>query len=96
LPSEQERVLGICLFGDVIDEADEWGHPMTGETMLILLNADDKAIDFVLPKLSEETRWILVLDTVVYPTLDQIVLGAAVFSLAERSVVIFRLGSVMK
>jgi len=96
LPSEQERVLGICLFGDVIDEADEWGHPMTGETMLILLNAEDKAIDFVLPKLSEETRWILVLDTVVYPTLDQIVLGAAVFSLAERSVVIFRLGSVMK
>jgi glycogen operon protein len=112
LPSGQERehfdnhsarVLGICLSGDAIDETDELGHNIIGETTLILLNAEDNPINFVLPNLAEESRWILVLDTsgpkippsafrkkrIIDP--DHRLWGGEAFLLAERSVSIFRL-----
>ncbi len=93
----QPRAFGICLAGDAINEtnvttsADEWGHPTTGETTLILFNPENNAIDFVLPSVSEETRWILVLDTASPQIPDEIIMGGAVFLLREISVSMFQM-----
>ena len=41
----------------MIDEVDERGRKITGKTFLLLLNAHDHAVDFVLPSLEENEFW---------------------------------------
>ncbi len=105
LPGGEERThfeeqsvvaLGICLYGDAIDETDEWGQPISGETTLILLNPEDKDVYFVLPEFSESTskattKWILVLDTAKPHIPDQVIEEKMPYLLRERSVSIFQL-----
>jgi glycogen operon protein len=59
----QVRSMGMRLSGDAIEEADEFGRPIVGETLLILLNAHFEALPFVLPAHRASTRWIVVFDT---------------------------------
>jgi isoamylase len=61
--SPDVRVLGVRLNGDAIQEVDERGRPITGDTLLLLLNADDVAATFVLPPLSPVERWETLFDT---------------------------------
>ncbi|HTI56102.1 MAG TPA: glycogen debranching enzyme GlgX, partial [Verrucomicrobiae bacterium] len=49
--------------GDAIEEVDDMGEPIVGDTFLILLNAHEDAIPFVLPPSGERSRWDPVLDT---------------------------------
>ena len=57
------RCLGLRLAGDAIEETDEKGQPIVGDTFLLLLNAHHEAIPFVLPAHRARVRWELVLDT---------------------------------
>jgi glycogen operon protein len=44
------RCLGLRLAGDAIEEVDDMGEPIVGDTFLILLNAHhDQAVPFILP-----------------------------------------------
>ena len=43
------RSLGVLLVGDAIDEIDERGELVSGDTLLMLLNAHDESVPFVLP-----------------------------------------------
>src|SRR6476659_1196897 len=44
------RSLGLMLAGDGIEEMDEHGRPVTGDTLLVLLNAHDDEVPFTLPE----------------------------------------------
>jgi isoamylase len=57
------RCLGLRLAGDAIEEMDEQGLPIVGDTFLLLLNAHHEAIPFILPAHKARVRWELVLDT---------------------------------
>jgi glycogen operon protein len=57
------RCLGLRLAGDAIEETDEKGEPIVGDTFLLLLNAHHEPIPFVLPAHRARVRWELVLDT---------------------------------
>jgi isoamylase len=57
------RCLGVLWAGDVIEDVDETGQRIEGETLLILLNAHHEPIPFQLPAHDHEARWELVLDT---------------------------------
>jgi glycogen operon protein len=57
------RCLGLRLAGDAIEELDEMGRAIVGDTFLLLLNAHHEAIDFTLPAHRARVRWALVLDT---------------------------------
>ena len=57
------RCLGVRLNGDAIDEIDERGERIVGDTLVMLLNAGDKAILFVLPATAAAERWMTLLDT---------------------------------
>jgi glycogen operon protein len=57
------RCLGVRLAGDLIDEVDERGEPIIGETLLLLLNAHHEAIPFALPATRPEHHWKRVFDT---------------------------------
>ncbi|EYF04299.1 glycogen debranching protein GlgX [Chondromyces apiculatus] len=57
------RALAVLLGGDAIPDLDPRGGRVTGDTLLFLLNASDRALDFVLPDIEWGERWALTLDT---------------------------------
>jgi glycogen operon protein len=59
----QSRCLGLQLAGDAIEEFDDEGLSIRDDTFLILLNADDLALPFVLPNHQPRIEWEVVLDT---------------------------------
>jgi len=57
------RCLGLRLGGDAIEEVDDMGEPIVGDTFLILLNAHHEPVPFLLPAHEGRVRWEPVLDT---------------------------------
>jgi glycogen operon protein len=57
------KCLGVRLAGDLIGDVDERGEPITGDTVLLLLNAHHEAIPFTLPAMKPEHHWERLLDT---------------------------------
>jgi glycogen operon protein len=61
--SPDVKCLGVRLNGDAIDEVDERGQRIIGDTLLLLLNAGSAPIPFVLPATSPLERWETLIDT---------------------------------
>lgn len=57
------KSIGVLLDGSAINEMDEKGRKITDETLLIVMNASHKAVDFVLPTHPLGTQWELHLST---------------------------------
>jgi isoamylase len=57
------RALGVRLNGDAIQEVNERGERIVGDTLLLILNGSDAAIPFVLPPTQPIERWDTLLDT---------------------------------
>jgi glycogen operon protein len=61
--SPDVRRIGVRLNGDAINEVDERGERIVGDTLVVLFNADDAPVSFVLPAAAAEERWETLLDT---------------------------------
>ncbi len=87
------RCLGLRLAGDAIEEADDMGEPIAGDTFLVLLNADDNRVPFILPAHKARVRWEPVLDTRTWEVEDQsrVFRAGQVYDLEERSLAVLRL-----
>jgi glycogen operon protein len=57
------RSLGMLLSGTAIEEANERGEPITGDTLLVLLNGHTENVPFALPPLDADQQWHRVFDT---------------------------------
>jgi isoamylase len=57
------RSMSIRLAGDTINEIDEQGNHVFGDTLLILFNAHHESIQFSLPETRVDQRWERLLDT---------------------------------
>src|SRR6266496_856556 len=57
------RSLGMLLSGSAIEEMNERGEPITGDTLLVLLNGHTDTVAFTLPAHQARVRWELVVDT---------------------------------
>jgi glycogen operon protein len=57
------KCLGVRLAGDLINDENERGEPITGETLMILLNGHWEPIPFALPPTREGQIWDRILDT---------------------------------
>ncbi len=57
------RCVGLRLSGEAIEEVGERGNRIVDDTLLILLNAHEQQVPFVLPAYQPTMRWELVLDT---------------------------------
>ena len=93
------RCLGVMLSGDAISEVDEEGEKITGETLLILLNAHHDTIPFVLPVSKKGMHWGILLDTAsgneqTRPHL--ISSGGRIYPLQGRSLALFRAVSLVR
>ncbi len=85
------RSLGIRLAGDAMEELDEKGNHITGETLLILMNSHHENVSFILPENHRPTRWVEILDTSfeVPPGLQATLRGGETFTLKGRSMAVF-------
>jgi isoamylase len=92
--AEAVRSLGVRLSGEAMEDVDERGGRITGDTMLILLNAHHESIPFILPAHKKDTRWTLMLDTTT-PEKDRggMARGGRTYNLNGRSLAVFRLVS---
>ena len=57
------RALGMRLNGASIDEADERGQAIVGDSLLVLLNSQSEAALFRLPRHKPSERWVPYVDT---------------------------------
>jgi glycogen operon protein len=86
------KTLGVQYAGDAIDERGPRNERIVDDTLLVILNADERPVAFQLPNHDVAKRWEVVFDT-VHPTFaaahgehD----GGSVYRVAERSVVCLR------
>jgi isoamylase len=91
--AEAVRYLGVRLSGDAINDMDELGERISGDTLLILLNAHHEAVPFILPAHKKGTRWELTLDTAdgKKGKGKRLARGGHTYDLRERSLALFRL-----
>ena len=82
--------LGVLLAGDAIDEVDERGRHIRGDSLLILLNADESAVTFAVPAAPENGTWRLVFDTAVAEGATQDVEAGSIYSLGACASAVFR------
>jgi glycogen operon protein len=87
------RCLGVRLEGDAIDEVDERGRPISGDTLLVLLNAHHDRIDFALPPEDADMRWVRILDTTDVNAAEERYEGGQQYPLTGRSLALFKLAS---
>ena len=57
------KSIGVYLNGDALGTVDQRGEPVSDDTFLILLNAWQEALDFVLPGSDWAESWVRVVDT---------------------------------
>jgi glycogen operon protein len=85
------RCLGVRLAGDAINELDERGEKIAGDTLLLLLNAHHDVIQFKLPQVRDEECWERVLDTMDAHSTPRQIVDSPQYPLQGRSLAVLRL-----
>ncbi len=73
------RAIGMLLAGNALDEVDEHGRHLSGDMLLILLNAHHDTTPFALPTFNGKGKaWLRVIDTMqsaveLAPQLDRFI-----------------------
>ncbi len=92
--SSRAKSLGLRLAGDAIDEQDEMGSRIVGDTLLILINNADHPVDFSLPGFGPETDavWETMFDT-ARPNVAEKErhMGNTAIPLTDHSIVLLRI-----
>jgi glycogen operon protein len=86
------RALGLLLAGDLINEVDEDGDLVVGDTLLLLLNGGPDPVDFHVPNIgTDPARWELLVDTARPGAATAATAEGEPYLLDGRSVVLLRL-----
>jgi isoamylase len=88
--SDFVRVLGVRLAGDVINDMDERGEPIVGDTLLLLINSHWEEIKFTLPATKVEHVWESMLDTANDSHEPKTLKGGEQYPLFGRSLALLR------
>ncbi len=84
------RSIGMLLSGNGIEEVDERGEPIVGDTLLILLNAHHDRVSFTLPPTDPHHHWQRVFDTMAVQTPLKAFRPGTPYPLEGRSVAVFK------
>ncbi len=86
------KSVGLFLNGQAIESGDDHGERITDDSFLLLLNAHDEPVSFVLPDGKAAARWVGVLDTAepAEPASARVAGAADTVVAAARSVVLLR------
>jgi glycogen operon protein len=86
--SGELRALGMRLNGESIDELNERGETITGDTLLILLNAQPLPVQFRLPRHKVSEHWAALIDTARSVPPESPFTSDNEYSMQPRSVVV--------
>ena len=89
--ADQVQCLGVRLAGDAIDEVDEDGEPIVGDTLVYLLNAGSSHVPFTLPSFIAHARWENILESFDQRREGQVFEGGSAYPLAGHSLAVFQL-----
>jgi isoamylase len=89
--SPEVRCLGVRLNGDGIQEGDERGKRIVGETLLILLNGGAAGMPFALPHAAPTERWQTLIDTADPWSSPRWLMAGDRYRLHAQSVAVLRL-----
>jgi glycogen operon protein len=84
------RCLGVRLAGDAIDEVDEQGKQIIGDTLMILMNADWEEKSFKIPATKPGQYWSVLLDTAQEENFPEQRLETDTYKIYGRSLVVLR------
>src|SRR5439155_20732441 len=84
------RSLGMLLSGSAIEEVNERGEPITGDTLLVLLNGHTDTVDLTLPNPAADQQWQRVFDTFDPHGTPRMYKAGARYPLQGRSVAAFK------
>jgi isoamylase len=84
------RAIGMLLNGSAIEEIDQQGQPIIGDSLLVLFNAHSERVPFTLPALDANQQWRRVFDTAEPSPSDPIHKSGGHYPLEGRSVALFR------
>jgi isoamylase len=87
------RCIGMRLNGDAIDDADEHGERVIGDTLVVILNGSDAVVPFMLPRTDDRERWALLLDTWDPWRPAKRLTGGGAYELQPRSVAVLKLSA---
>ena len=77
--------------GTQIDETDEDGNPIVGDTFFLLFSAQEEAVRFAFPARTPTQEWQRLLDTSDARWSRHVVCESTHYELSPRSIVVFRL-----
>ncbi|MGZ8201453.1 MAG: glycogen debranching protein GlgX, partial [Methylosarcina sp.] len=83
------RCLGVYLSGEALDERDERNQPLLDNDFLLLLNAHDGEISFILPDFKADSYWSRVLDSTEPKASSGDYKAGEPYSLKGRSMALF-------
>ena len=84
------RCIGIRLAGDLMNEVDERGEPIAGDTLFLMFNAHWEPIQFSLPIPRDGRVWEAMVDTSDPDVPLRVCRGGEQYPLAGRSVALLR------
>jgi isoamylase len=85
------KCVGLRLDGQLIGEVDEHGVAISGDTVLLLLNAHHENIPFMLPVPVADAFWQPLMDTAQFPGRLSDTKGGTQYELLGRSIALLRL-----
>jgi glycogen operon protein len=85
------RSLGVLMIGDALDDVDERGRQIAGDTLLILLNAHSDEVLFALPIIGPDESWVQLVDTVAAQMVQRRFSGGTKYPLKGRTLSLFTL-----
>ena len=83
------HTLGMLILGEATDEEDERGRPITGDTLLLILNGGEEEIRFALPQPDGKEVWLEMIDTA---EMDRAESREGVIPVAPFSLILLRYG----
>ena len=84
------KCIGIRLAGDMIDDENERGESIAGDTILVLLNAHHETLPFTLPLTKADQQWERLFDTADDSAATTIFAARDVYPLMDRSLAALR------
>jgi glycogen operon protein len=84
------KCMGVRLAGDLIDDEDERGEQIIGDTLIVLLNAHHEPFAFTLPPPKSGQLWEQLLDTAIEDGPSRIFENDRQYPLHDRSLAVLR------
>ncbi|HTU73035.1 MAG TPA: glycogen debranching protein GlgX [Trebonia sp.] len=84
------KSLGVFLNGDALPDPDRRGSRLSDDSFVLLFNAHDGEVAFVLPGGAWGQLWVADIDSATFPSKHEVYVAGAKVTVAPRSVLVLR------